>query len=90
MFIISTYAIISDTIDIQVRKEDILAAWTGIRPLVRNPSAANTEALVRNHMIDISESGLLTIAGGKWTTYRAMAQEAIDTACYSFSKFLFF
>ena len=56
--------------DIEVRREDVLSAWSGIRPLVRDPDAKNTESLVRNHMINISPSGLLTIAGGKWTTYR--------------------
>ncbi|KAI9095876.1 FAD dependent oxidoreductase-domain-containing protein [Phlyctochytrium arcticum] len=66
--------------EIKVRRGDVLAAWSGIRPLVRDPHAKNTAALVRNHMINVSESGLLTIAGGKWTTYREMAQETIDEA----------
>lgn len=66
--------------DIEVRREDVLSAWSGIRPLVRDPDAKNTESLVRNHMINISPSGLLTIAGGKWTTYRAMAAETVDAA----------
>lgn len=61
--------------DIKVRRGDVQAAWSGIRPLVRDPAAKNTESLVRSHMIHVSESGLLTIAGGKWTTYRAMAEE---------------
>lgn len=56
--------------DIQVRREDVLSAWSGIRPLVRDPAAKDTQGLVRNHMINVSPSGLLTIAGGKWTTYR--------------------
>jgi glycerol-3-phosphate dehydrogenase len=54
--------------DIKVRRGDVLSAWSGIRPLVRDPDAKNTESLVRNHMINVSEGGLLTIAGGKWTT----------------------
>ncbi|KAF9054868.1 FAD dependent oxidoreductase-domain-containing protein [Panaeolus papilionaceus] len=66
--------------DIKVRRGDVLSAWSGLRPLVRNPNAEKTEGLVRNHMIYVSESGLLTIAGGKWTTYRAMAQETVDEA----------
>ncbi|KAI9338212.1 FAD dependent oxidoreductase-domain-containing protein [Obelidium mucronatum] len=69
---------------IKVRRGDVLAAWSGIRPLVRDPAAKNTAALVRNHMINVSESGLLTIAGGKWTTYRSMAQETIDVAVEKF------
>ncbi|KIM41129.1 hypothetical protein M413DRAFT_445847 [Hebeloma cylindrosporum] len=66
--------------DIKVRRGDVLSAWSGLRPLVRDPNAEKTEGLVRNHMINVSESGLLTIAGGKWTTYRAMAEETIDKA----------
>ena len=71
--------------DIKVRRGDVLSAWSGLRPLVRNPNAASTEGLVRNHMIHVSDSGLLTIAGGKWTTYRAMAQETVDEAVKVFS-----
>ena len=70
--------------DIKVRRGDVLSAWSGLRPLVRNPGASSTEGLVRNHMIHVSESGLLTIAGGKWTTYRAMAEETIDQAVKTF------
>lgn len=66
--------------DINVRRGDVLAAWSGIRPLVRDPKSKNTESLVRNHLITVSDSGLLTIAGGKWTTYRQMAEESVDTA----------
>jgi glycerol-3-phosphate dehydrogenase len=66
--------------DINVRRGDVLAAWSGIRPLVKDPKAKNTESLVRNHLIDFSSSGLLTCAGGKWTTYRQMAEECVDSA----------
>ena len=66
--------------DIKVRRGDVLSAWSGIRPLVRNPSAASTAGLVRNHLVHVSQSGLLTIAGGKWTTYRKMAEETVDEA----------
>ncbi|KAI8881876.1 DAO-domain-containing protein [Backusella circina FSU 941] len=66
--------------DVKVRRSDVLAAWSGIRPLVRDPHAKNTESLVRNHMINVSENKLITIAGGKWTTYRAMAEETVDKA----------
>ncbi|KAF7722136.1 mitochondrial glycerol-3-phosphate dehydrogenase [Apophysomyces ossiformis] len=66
--------------DVKVRRSDVLAAWSGIRPLVRDPHAKNTESLVRNHMINVSENQLITIAGGKWTTYRCMAEETVDRA----------
>ncbi|KAK9766524.1 mitochondrial glycerol-3-phosphate dehydrogenase [Basidiobolus ranarum] len=66
--------------DVKVRRSDVLAAWSGIRPLVRDPSSKDTASLVRNHMINVSDSNLVTIAGGKWTTYRSMAEETIDKA----------
>lgn len=67
--------------DVQVKREDVLSAWSGIRPLVKDPHAKkSTQALVRNHLILTGEDGLLTIAGGKWTTYRAMAEETVDAA----------
>ncbi|KAL2433739.1 Glycerol-3-phosphate dehydrogenase, mitochondrial [Exophiala dermatitidis] len=68
------------TPDITVRRSDILAAWSGIRPLVRDPKSKNTESLVRSHLVTVSDSGLLTCAGGKWTTYRQMAEDAVDKA----------
>ncbi|KAJ5334247.1 uncharacterized protein N7506_008030 [Penicillium brevicompactum] len=66
--------------DITIERSDVLAAWSGIRPLVRDPKAKNSESLVRNHLVTVSPSGLLTCAGGKWTTYRQMAEEAVDEA----------
>ncbi|KAH9224894.1 FAD dependent oxidoreductase-domain-containing protein [Leptodontidium sp. 2 PMI_412] len=65
---------------ISLQRSDVLAAWSGIRPLVQDPKAANTESLVRNHLVTVSDSGLLTCAGGKWTTYRQMAEDAVDKA----------
>ncbi|KAG5989618.1 hypothetical protein E4U43_004466 [Claviceps pusilla] len=65
-------------------RKDVLATWSGIRPLVRDPKAGNTESLVRSHLITVSHSGLLTCAGGKWTTYRQMAQDAVDEAIKTF------
>ncbi|KAG6052567.1 hypothetical protein E4U17_005657 [Claviceps sp. LM77 group G4] len=67
-----------------VTKDDVLATWSGIRPLVRDPNAGNTESLVRSHLVTVSPSGLLTCAGGKWTTYRQMAQDAVDDAIQTF------
>ena len=66
--------------DVSLQRSDVLAAWSGIRPLVRDPNSANTESLVRNHLVTVSPSGLLTCAGGKWTTYRQMAEDAVDKA----------
>lgn len=64
--------------EIDLRRSDVLAAWSGIRPLVRDPSKPNSESLTRNHIVHTSESGLVTCSGGKWTTYRQMAQDTID------------
>lgn len=71
--------------DITVRRSDVLAAWSGIRPLVRDPKATKTEGLVRSHLVTTSPSGLLTCSGGKWTTYREMAEDTVDEAIQQFS-----
>jgi glycerol-3-phosphate dehydrogenase len=60
--------------------KDILSIFTGIRPLVRAGEGTNTAALSRDHTIHISNSGMVTIAGGKWTTYRQMAEDCIEHA----------
>lgn len=70
--------------EINVRRGDVLAAWSGIRPLVRDPKKGKSEGLVRNHLLTTSDSGLLTISGGKWTTYRQMAEEAVDESLKEF------
>jgi glycerol-3-phosphate dehydrogenase len=64
------------------RREDVLSVYVGIRPLVKaaGSDTGKTSALSRDHTIHIDLSGLLTIAGGKWTTYRRMAQDAVDHA----------
>jgi glycerol-3-phosphate dehydrogenase len=58
---------------------DVLATFAGLRPLV-NRRAVSTAKLSREHVIDVSPSGLVTITGGKWTTYRKMAEDVIDVA----------
>jgi glycerol-3-phosphate dehydrogenase len=61
-------------------RSDILSAFAGIRPLVKAGNGTNTAALSRDHTIHIDNSGLLTIAGGKWTTYRNMAEDCVNQA----------
>jgi glycerol-3-phosphate dehydrogenase len=61
-------------------RADILSVFAGIRPLVKIKSESSTAALSRDHTIQVSSSGLLTIAGGKWTTYRKMAEDAVNHA----------
>ncbi len=62
------------------KRSDILSVFTGIRPLVRSSNSKNTAALSRDHTIEIDISGLVTITGGKWTTYRRMAEDTINQA----------
>ena len=61
-----------------VGPQNVLSSWSGIRPLVSNPSVAHTAALVRSHFVEMSKSGLVSITGGKWTTYRHMAEDTVD------------
>ncbi|MDD3181166.1 MAG: glycerol-3-phosphate dehydrogenase/oxidase [Opitutaceae bacterium] len=60
------------------RDQDVLSVFAGLRPLVLDSKAPNTAALSRDHLILVSSSGLITITGGKWTTYRKMAEDVID------------
>ncbi|KAB2841947.1 FAD-dependent oxidoreductase, partial [bacterium] len=66
--------------DVPVSRQDVLSAWSGLRPLVSNPKASDTAGLSRDHIVHVSDSGLLTVTGGKWTTYRKMALDAVDHA----------
>ncbi len=59
---------------------DVLSMFAGLRPLVSLGKEDNTAAISRDHTVHISRSGLVTIAGGKWTTYRKMAEDTIDHA----------
>jgi glycerol-3-phosphate dehydrogenase len=61
-------------------RADVLSVFAGIRPLVRSGESGNTAALSRDHTIRIENSGMLTICGGKWTTYRHMAEDCVDQA----------
>ena len=61
-------------------ESDVLSTFAGLRPLVRAPEAENTAEISRDHTIQVSRSGLVTIAGGKWTTYRKMGEDVIDQA----------
>jgi glycerol-3-phosphate dehydrogenase len=59
---------------------DVLSVFAGLRPLIRNENTDVTSALSRDHSVLISRSGLVTLTGGKWTTYRKMGQDVIDRA----------
>jgi glycerol-3-phosphate dehydrogenase len=62
------------------RPEDVLSIFAGLRPLVKSGDDTNTAAISRDHTIVVSNSGLITVTGGKWTTYRKMAEDVIDQA----------
>ncbi|HVG26889.1 MAG TPA: glycerol-3-phosphate dehydrogenase/oxidase [Acidobacteriaceae bacterium] len=59
---------------------DVLSMWSGLRPLVRSTANAATAKLSRDHRITLSPSGLVTVIGGKWTTYRKMGEDTLDRA----------
>jgi glycerol-3-phosphate dehydrogenase len=62
------------------QRADVRSVWVGMRPLVK-PAAedgADTKALSREHTVRVAPSGLVTVTGGKWTTYRAMAEDVLD------------
>jgi glycerol-3-phosphate dehydrogenase len=66
------------------KRKDVLSVFAGIRPLVRATGMASgvvsTATLSRDHVIHIDRSGLVTVCGGKWTTYRHMAEDCVDQA----------
>jgi glycerol-3-phosphate dehydrogenase len=61
-------------------RNDILSIFAGLRPLVAGNQSRNTATVSREHHLEVSSAGLVTIAGGKWTTYRHMGEATIDTA----------
>jgi len=65
-------------------KADILSVFTGIRPLVRSGAVGNTSKLSRDHTIETTSSGLITITGGKWTTARRMAEDCVNQVQHHF------
>jgi glycerol-3-phosphate dehydrogenase len=62
------------------QRSDVLSMFAGLRPLVKAGDAASTAALSRDHTLLVSPSGLVTITGGKWTTYRRMGEDTINKA----------
>jgi glycerol-3-phosphate dehydrogenase len=62
------------------QRSDVKSIWVGLRPLVKSPAGEgeNTKGLSREHTVLVSRSGLVTVTGGKWTTYRAMAEDVLQ------------
>ncbi len=76
-FILET---IQDYLDKKPKREDVLSVFAGLRPLVQPSEEKGTKDISRDHKLERSAPGLLTITGGKWTTYRRMAEDTIDQA----------
>jgi len=64
----------------RLAREDVLATWAGLRPLIQDTDANTESSVSREHEVMVGVDGLLTIAGGKLTTYRVMAQEVVEKA----------
>ena len=64
------------------QRSDVRSVWVGLRPLVKPASedGENTKAISREHTVLVGRSGLITVTGGKWTTYRSMAEDVLDRA----------
>ncbi len=71
---------ISEYLTQPVTRADVRSVFTGLRPLVRAGNSAATATLSRDHVIAVSPGGLVTITGGKWTSYRKMAEDAVNRA----------
>ncbi|SMO52616.1 glycerol-3-phosphate dehydrogenase/oxidase [Fodinibius sediminis] len=70
----------SEYLSKKVSRSDIRSVFAGLRPLVKTGGKENTSEISRDHCLMVSSSGLVTIAGGKWTTYRKMAEDVVDRA----------
>ncbi|KAK9832160.1 hypothetical protein WJX74_001006 [Apatococcus lobatus] len=71
---------IAEYLTVRVRRSDVMSAWSGIRPLAVDPNAKDTASASRDHVVTTDPDGLITVTGGKWTTYRLMAEDAINAA----------
>jgi glycerol-3-phosphate dehydrogenase len=67
-------------LDPQLKREEIIGVYAGLRPLVANAKGSSTSKLSREHTVDRSAPGFVSIAGGKYTTYRVMGKDAVDLA----------
>ena len=65
-----------------LERKDVLSVFAGLRPLVKSSNKGSTALMSRDHTILVSVSGLITIIGGKWTTYRKMAKDAVENAIF--------
>jgi glycerol-3-phosphate dehydrogenase len=72
---------VNQHLNVSLSANDVQAAFAGLRPLVASKGAVHTKKLIRDHEVEVDEkSGLVSVLGGKWTTYRAMAEDGINHA----------
>jgi glycerol-3-phosphate dehydrogenase len=71
---------VNDALDETITESDVLATWAGLRPLVKSASTGRTADLSRRHLVTRSASGVISVTGGKLTTYRRMAVDTVDLA----------
>ncbi|MGB4843626.1 MAG: FAD-dependent oxidoreductase, partial [Ferruginibacter sp.] len=70
-------------LETNVQREDVLSAYAGLRPLVIKNKTQKPSLMSRSHTFIVSNSGLVTITGGKWTSYRKMGEDAVNNAIFS-------
>lgn len=66
----------------KITRKEVLSVFAGLRPLVKTSNQTSTSLASRDHTIIVSKSNLITITGGKWTTYRKMAKDAVNNAAF--------
>lgn len=71
--------------DSEITRKEVTSVWTGIRPLINDSESKNTESIVRGFKIINDKTGLISVFGGKWTTFRTMAEKAIDMAIQEYN-----
>ena len=67
---------------VAIERKDVQSVYVGLRPLVKSAGVASTALISRDHTIIVSPGGLVTITGGKWTTYRKMGEDAVNNALF--------
>ncbi|WP_235507751.1 glycerol-3-phosphate dehydrogenase/oxidase [Agromyces sp. Root1464] len=72
---------VSTALERPLGRDDVLGAFAGLRPLIDTGGDGATADISRRHHVAVSDAGLLNVLGGKLTTYRAMARDAVDLAC---------
>ncbi len=77
---------VNDWVETPLSRSDVRATWAGLRPLVASESTAKTADLSRRHSVSVSRAGLITVTGGKLTTYRLMAADTVDKVMQQLGK----